>query len=404
MDLIFKNRNYRTFLFAQTFRDVSLMLFVTSNGWLVLHLTDSSIYVGLAAGCGGAGMIITSLLAGTMVDRLDRKKILAISHFVVSVTYLVVVFLILTGNISIWILLLTTFIDGSCTSFRFVCGGTITMDLVGSRELSRATATNFACMTITGILMTAIGGILIDQYGFESTYSLMALSAFISCMILIFGLPNITNSNTKEGRASLQELKDGISFLSKNKRIRSLLLLGLSSEVFGWAHESIVPVVTKQVLGGGSVELGYILASGQVGALISSIVLSNYRIKKNRTVILYLTYILFGIFLICFAWSKTLILSMILFLFAYLAAATYEVVLHSLMQTIVPSIMRGRVVSFQILTWGVTGVSGLLLGILAGITSPPIAITLNTSILVLNGTRNIIKKVVSNKSILSYWH
>jgi len=404
MDLIFKNRNYRTFLFAQTFRDVSLMLFVTSNGWLVLHLTDSSIYVGLAAGCGGAGMIITSLLAGTMVDRLDRKKILAISHFVVSVTYLVVVFLILTGNISIWILLLTTFIDGSCTSFRFVCGGTITMDLVGSRELSRATATNFVCMTITGILMTAIGGILIDQYGFESTYSLMALSAFISCMILIFGLPNITNSNTKEGRASLQELKDGISFLSKNKRIRSLLLLGLSSEVFGWAHESIVPVVTKQVLGGGSVELGYILASGQVGALISSIVLSNYRIKKNRTVILYLTYILFGIFLICFAWSKTLILSMILFLFAYLAAATYEVVLHSLMQTIVPSIMRGRVVSFQILTWGVTGVSGLLLGILAGITSPPIAITLNTSILVLNGTRNIIKKVVSNKSILSYWH
>ena len=404
MDLIFKNRNYRTFLFAQTFRDISLMLFVTSNGWLVLHLTDSSIYVGLAAGCGGAGMLITSLLAGTMVDRLDRKKILAISHFVVSMTYLVVVFLILTGNISIWILLLTTFIDGSCTSFRFVCGGTITMDLVGSRELSRATATNFACMTITGILMTAIGGILIDQYGFESTYSLMALSAFISCMILIFGLPNITNSNTKEGRTSLQELKDGISYLSKNKRIRSLLLLGLSSEVFGWAHESMVPVVTKQVLGGGSVELGYILASGQVGALVSSIVLSNYRIKKNRTVVLYLTYILFGIFLICFAWSKILILSMILFSFAYLAAATYEVVLHSLMQTIVPNIMRGRVVSFQILTWGATGISGLLLGILAGITSPPIAITLNTSILVLNGTRNIIKKVVSNKSILSYWH
>lgn len=404
MDLIFKNRNYRTFLFAQTFRDISLMLFLTSNGWMVLHLTDSSIYVGLAAGCGGAGMLITSLLAGTMVDRLDRKKILAISHFVVSMTYLVVVFLILTGNISIWILLLTTFIDGSCTSFRFVCGGTITMDLVGSRELSRATATNFACMTITGILMTAIGGILIDQYGFESTYSLMALSAFISCMILIFGLPNITNSNTKEGRTSLQELKDGISYLSKNKRIRSLLLLGFSSEVFGWAHESMVPVVTKQVLGGGSVELGYILASGQVGALVSSIVLSNYRIKKNRTVVLYLTYILFGIFLICFAWSKILILSMILFSFAYLAAATYEVVLHSLMQTIVPNIMRGRVVSFQILTWGATGISGLLLGILAGITSPPIAITLNTSILVLNGTRNIIKKVVSNKSILSYWH
>ena len=73
------------------------------------------------------------------------------------------------------------------------------------------------------------------------------------------------------------------------------------------------------------------------------------------------------------------------------------------MQTIVPNVMRGRVVSFQILTWGATGISGMMLGILAGITSPPIAITINTSILVLNGTRNIVKKVLTNKSILSYW-
>ena len=170
MDLILKNRNFRTFVFAQTFRDITLMLFVTSNGWLVLDLTDSTIFVGLAAGCGGLGMLITSLLAGSIVDRVDRKKILALSHFILSITFLVVVLFIWTGSINIWILLLTTFIDGSCTSFRFVCGGTITMDLVGSKDLSRATAINFSCMTITGIFITAIGGNLIDRYGFESTY------------------------------------------------------------------------------------------------------------------------------------------------------------------------------------------------------------------------------------------
>ena len=193
------------------------------------------------------------------------------------------------------------------------------------------------------------------------------------------------------------------SYIKQNKRIRSLLLLGLSSEVFGWAHESMVPVVTKYVLEGGSVELGYILASGQAGALISTLVLSNYRIKKNRTLILYLTYILFGLFLIGFVWSKILFLSMLLYCLVFLAVATYEVVLHSLMQTIVPNLMRGRVVSFQILTWGATGISGFMLGVLAGFTSPPIAITINTSILVLNGTRNIVKKILTNKSILSYW-
>ncbi|MQG84393.1 MAG: MFS transporter [SAR202 cluster bacterium] len=403
MDLILKNRNFRTFVFAQTFRDITLMLFVTSNGWLVLDLTDSTIFVGLAAGCGGLGMLITSLLAGSIVDRVDRKKILALSHFILSITFLVVVLFIWTGSINIWILLLTTFIDGSCTSFRFVCGGTITMDLVGSKDLSRATAINFSCMTITGIFITAIGGNLIDRYGFESTYLLMSICAFISSVILILGLPSISKNITDANRTSIQELRDGISYIKQNKRIRSLLLLGLSSEVFGWAHESMVPVVTKYVLGGGSVELGYILASGQVGALISTLVLSNYRIKKNRTLILYLTYILFGLFLIGFVWSKILLLSMLLYCLVFLAVATYEVVLHSLMQTIVPNVMRGRVVSFQILTWGATGISGFMLGVLAGFTSPPIAITINTSILVLNGTRNIVKKILTNKSILSYW-
>jgi MFS family permease len=403
MDLILKNRNFRTFVFAQTFRDITLMLFVTSNGWLVLDLTDSTIFVGLAAGCGGLGMLITSLLAGSIVDRVDRKKILALSHFILSITFLVVVLFIWTGSINIWILLLTTFIDGSCTSFRFVCGGTITMDLVGSKDLSRATAINFSCMTITGIFITAIGGNLIDRYGFESTYLLMSICAFISSVILMLGLPSISKNITDSNRTSIQELRDGISYIKQNKRIRSLLLLGLSSEVFGWAHESMVPVVTKYVLGGGSVELGYILASGQVGALISTLVLSNYRIKKNRTLILYLTYILFGLFLIGFVWSKILLLSMLLYCLVFLAVATYEVVLHSLMQTIVPNVMRGRVVSFQILTWGATGISGFMLGVLAGFTSPPIAITINTSILVLNGTRNIVKKILTNKSILSYW-
>ena len=64
------------------------MLFVTSNGWLVLDLTDSTIFVGLAAGCGGLGMLITSLLAGSIVDRVDRKKILELSHFILSITFL----------------------------------------------------------------------------------------------------------------------------------------------------------------------------------------------------------------------------------------------------------------------------------------------------------------------------
>ena len=100
-------------------------------------------------------------------------------------------------------------------------------------------------------------------------------------------------------------------------------------------------------------------------------------------------YIGFGVFLILFAMSPWLLVSMLLIAVAYSMVALYETTLSTLLQTSVPDEMRGRVLSFQTFTWGLTGASGFHTGTIATLLGAPVAIAVGGGILVLNGLRMV---------------
>ena len=87
--------------------------------------------------------------------------------------------------------------------------------------------------------------------------------------------------------------------------------------------------------------------------------------------------------------STSLILSLVLIATAYASVAMYETMLSTLLQTSVPNEMRGRVLSFQTLTWGLTGFSGFHMGAIAALFGAPLAISIGGGVVVLNGVRLI---------------
>ncbi len=100
----------------------------------------------------------------------------------------------------------------------------------------------------------------------------------------------------------------------------------------------------------------------------------------------------FGLFLILFAASPWFLLSMVLLAVAYGMVIAYEATLTTLLQTIVPDEMRGRVLSFQTLTWGVTGFSGFHTGAIAVAVGAPLAIGIGGGVVMLNALRLTLRK------------
>ena len=184
-------------------------------------------------------------------------------------------------------------------------------------------------------------------------------------------------------------MKEGIRYVFTTPQVRALIILGLTSEAFGWVHETMLPVMARDALGAGPQGLGFLLSAGSGGALITSLVLSNQGDMRNKGRVLLAGYIGFGVFLILFAMSPWLLVSMLLLAVAYSMVALYETTLSTLLQTSVPDEMRGRVLSFQTFTWGVTGTSGFHTGTIATLLGAPVTIAIGGGILVLNGLRMV---------------
>ena len=90
----------------------------------------------------------------------------------------------------------------------------------------------------------------------------------------------------------------------------------------------------------------------------------------------------FGSFLVLFAASPWFPLSMLLLAAGYAAVMLYESTLSTLLQTVVPNEMRGRVLSFQTVAWGLTGIAGFYTGAIAAATSAQVSIALGGGVLV----------------------
>ena len=297
------------------------MFHYTAHGWLALTVTDSAFWVGAFSALGGLSIILFSTISGVLADRLNRKFLILATQVCQACVAVSLAFLIFTGQIGLWHILVGSFIDGAMVSIRVPSRMALMVDVAGRRNIQKAMAANFAAMTGTGIIIPPLAGRLIETHGIGWAYVSMAVALTLSVLMLTFM------------KASCQRAKSDIFSISGLQRGCPLCLYNALSETSDiadgnfravWlAHESMIPVMAGRELNAGPSGLGFIIAAGSTGALLSSILLSSIGDIRRKGLALICGYIGFGTFLILFAMSTSLILSLILIAVAYASVAMY---------------------------------------------------------------------------------
>lgn len=385
MILILRNAQFRLLWISGLVNDVGLTIYITVNGWLALTLTDSAFWVGAVAGMGGLGLLSSSIMAGVLVDRLDRRRLLMGGQVWQAIAASIIAVLVFTERIELWHIMAASYLNGVVLAIKFPSRMALVLDVAGRENLLRATAANFAAGTSVGIAIPPLAGLVTGELNIGWAYVMMG-SAFALAALLLLFLRSVERVRAERASAA-QDFKEGIRYVFTTPLTRSLILMALSVEVFGWTHEIMMPVIARDVLNAGPTGLGYLLSAGNAGALASTLVISNMRDVRNKGRLLVASYIGFGLFLVLFAASSWLPLSLVLIALAYSMVSVYETTLSTLLQTTVPGEIRGRVMSFWTLTWGINGSSGFLIGGIAGMLGAPVAIAIGGGVLVLNGLR-----------------
>ena len=388
MLLVIRNARFRLLWTSAVVNYMGLMFYFTVHGWLALEVTNSAFWVGATAGVNGLSIMIFSPAAGVLVDRLNRKwLILTALAFQVSVAAWIAAMLF-TGRIELWHIIVAAFLDGAIMSVKVPSRTALVLDVAGRQNMLKATAANFAAMTGTGIFIPPLAGWVVETHGLAWAYIAMCSAFIFSATLLIF-LTGVRRTERKSKTSPIQDFKEGARYVLTTPAVRLLFILMVTSELFGWAHETMMPVMAGKVLNAGPTGLGYLISAGSAGALLSSLILSATGEFRRKGLALILGYIGFGVFLILFAISGSLLLSLVLIATAYASVALYETMLGTLLQTTVPDEMRGRVLSFQMFSWGFTGFSGFHTGAVAALIGAPLAISIGGGVVVLNGIRLI---------------
>ena len=359
--------------------DVGMISFVMIHGWLALTITNSPFWVGATVGVNGIGLCISSMFSGVLVDRLDRRKLVIASLIIQALTAFLLAVLIFSDMVRLWHILLVGFLDGGMTSVKRPSQMALTLDVVGREKLLSATAAHNFAMTVMGILCPLIGGVIISQLGIQWAYIVIGLAFIFSSLVI----PQITirnqNNNTLLS-TPWQDMRLGIRYVFSTPIVRSLIILAIIAETFAWSHEVMLPVMARDVFDIGASGLGYLLSIASAGAALSMFVVSNIGNPKGKEKLLIFSYGLFGLFLILFAASPWITIAMALLALAYASAQVYETALSTILQTVVHDSMRGRVLSFQVFTWGLTGIGGFYVGAIAEVVGAPSAIMIGGGI------------------------
>lgn len=176
-----------------------------------------------------------------------------------------------------------------------------------------------------------------------------------------------------------EDLAEGFRYVWEHNTILLLVLLVATVSMFGLPYLVMMPAFAKDVLKVGARGLGYLVASAGVGALLGGIHLAMMKSHRRRGPLVLGAALAFFAAILLFSLSKQPLLSSLLLAVAGGAMVSSVATVNSLIQTLVPDAIRGRVLSMHTMAFlGFTPLGSLLVGAIAERWTTPMALALSS--------------------------
>jgi MFS family permease len=367
-----RHRNFRLFFGGQSISLIGTWMTRIATSWLVYRLTKSPLLLGTVGFAGQIPTFLLAPLAGVIVDRIDRRKVLVWTQTLAMVQSLLLAWLTLSHRITIAEVLALSAMQGVINAFDMPGRQSFMVKMVEDRgDLSNAIAINSSMVNTARLIGPSLAGLVIAA----SNEGWCVLGDGISYIAVIASLIMMRLPAMNEQRATttmLVQMREGWAYVSGFAPIRTILLLFALLSLMGWPFMVLMPVFAAQVLHGGPHTLGFLMGAVGVGSLISALAMVMRRSVRGLTKMIPIAATAFGVGLICFGLSRSFWLSMPLMLLTGFGMMQGLTASNTIVQTLVDEKMRGRVMSYYTMAFvGMAPFGSLLAGGLAHVMGAP---------------------------------
>lgn len=349
-----------------------------AQGWLVYRLSASPFLLGLVAFAGQIPAVVLGPFGGVLADRLSRYRICLYTQILFMIQALLLGALTSHGLVTVWHVFVLALVAGILQTFEMPARQAFLQEIVGKEDLASAIALNSALVNAARILGPALAGLLVAKFGEGICFSVNGICylAIIGGFLAMKVPPPTPVHGTAASISSF--IREGMRYAFQTPPIRLLLLLiGLLS-LLGTPYTVLMPVFAKDILHGGPDAMGLLLGSAGMGAVVGVLFLARQRDNEKMGRFIAFALIRLGIGLMLFSFSRNLWLSMLLLPLVGSGFMVPMSAANTLLQTITPDRLRGRVMSlFLMMFMGAPPIGSLLSGILAPHIGAPMTVGLS---------------------------
>jgi len=365
---------FRFLLAGSVFNQVGFWIQQVGVGWLILELTGSSLQIGIASALRGLPMLVASPLAGVLVDRLDRRRIVLVSQTVMSVATLLLALLIQTGWVQPWHVFLLTFVMGTAISVNFPARQALIPFTLPPGQVGRGVASVAAGQNGARMVAPGLGGALISLSGLAACFVAQSL-AFLTALGCVWGLPTPPPARTS-GASVWGTMRSGFGHIAGSPRLAGLLLLAVVPTVLALPYQQLLPVFAQAVYDVGPGGLGLLLTANSVGAFIGALSATHMMGLPRRGLILLAAGVVLGLSLVLLALAPSFVVGLGTLLLCGGAFAVYNATNNALLHEATTDAYRGRVMSIYLMTWSLYPIATLPAGALADRVGAPLTVAL----------------------------
>ncbi len=360
-----RHRNYRLFFGGQLISLIGTWMQNVAQSWLVYRLTGSEALLGLVGFAGLIPIFLFAPFGGAIADRADRRRVLIATQTASLLAALTLALLTLLGTVTVWHVVVIAVALGIVNAVDIPTRQAFVPSLVGEEDLINAIALNSTMFNGARIVGPAVAGVVLAAVGEGWCFAANAAS-FLAVIVGLALMTVPAHVPDRQTLSTMARIAEGFRFAWGNVPIRALLLLLGIVSLTGMPYSVLMPVFADRILHGGARSLGLLMAASGCGALAGALLLASRREIRGLGLWIALAAAGFGASLIFFSFSRTLWLSI-----AFLVPAGFTMIVqmassNTLVQSMVPDKLRGRVMSvYSMMFLGMAPFGSLLAGALA---------------------------------------
>jgi len=335
-----ESRDYRVLVIGGLISGIGTQVTLVALPFQIYVLTSSSFLVGLLGLVELVPLVVVALLGGTLADRMDRRRLLLVSQVVQTGTSLCLVIGAAAGSPPVGVLYLIAAVASGASAVDRPTRAAMVPALVGPERLRSAISFNYGLVQVAMVVGPAMGGIIIAAGGLTWAYA-VDVATFLAMIAAVWAIASPPRPAVEPGASFLSAVRDGIRFAGRSGELMGSFAIDILAMTFGMPR-ALFPALALTVYDAGPEGVGILYAAVSAGAVVAAFS-TGWMIHARRLGrIVVFAVLVWGVGIACLGLTSELWVGALCLLVAGAADSVSAVCRSTILQTVTPDEMRGR--------------------------------------------------------------